>query len=204
MPTILIVEDDRGIHEIVKNFLEKHGYKTISAYDGASGVDFALAYSPDLVILDLNLPFLDGIKVAKKIKEAQNIPIIMLTARTSEVDELYGFRAGAVDYIKKPFSLNVLLARIKVHLRTEQAKEKLSIQTDNLTEYEKKLLEILASSPGKVFSREELLKELDSDSKDRRLIDAVVKNIRKKTNAKDIIISIRGKGYKINPNYLNA
>ena len=222
--TILLVEDDELIGKLVKKYLKQAGYKVIWAKDGASAKDFYSAYKIDAVILDLNLPFVDGLQVAKFIKSQANTPILMLTARTTEIDELNGFNAGADDYIKKPFSPHVLLARLKNALskiainttQTTASKVKLgkialdlnsfvlsiNNQTYQLTKKQALFINALLNASGGAVSRDALLQAINSKSKDPRLIDAMVKNLRK-ILPKDFILAARGIGYKINIKYLN-
>ena len=222
--SILLVEDDELIGKLVKKYLKQAGYKVIWAKDGASAKDFYNAYKIDAVILDLNLPFVDGLQVAKFIKSQANTPILMLTARTTEIDELNGFNAGADDYIKKPFSPHVLLARLKNALskiainttQTPTSKVKLgkivldlnsfalSINNQNyqLTKKQTMFINALLNASGGAVSRDALLQAINSKSKDPRLIDAMVKNLRK-ILPKDFILAARGIGYKINIKYLN-
>ncbi len=115
--TILIVDDEKPIVDILVYNLEKEGYKTIEASDGISAVNIALEKKPDLILLDIMLPKLDGLTVCKKIKNSYNVPILMLTAKDSEIDKILGLELGADDYITKPFSVRELVARVKANLR---------------------------------------------------------------------------------------
>ena len=115
--TILIVDDEAPIRDILVNNLEKEGYKTIEASDGITAVDIALEKKPDLILLDVMLPKLDGLSVCKRIKNSFNVPILMLTAKDNEVDKIVGLELGADDYITKPFSVRELVARVKANLR---------------------------------------------------------------------------------------
>ena len=126
--TILIVDDEQAIRDVLKFNLQKEGYKTLEAKDGQEGLDIALKEKPDLIMLDIMLPKLDGLAVCKSVKNAINIPIIILTAKDSEVDKIVGLELGADDYITKPFSVRELVARVKANLRKfnfaiEEAKE---------------------------------------------------------------------------------
>jgi DNA-binding response OmpR family regulator len=114
---ILIVEDEKPIAEIVKFNLEKEGYRTSVAYDGEEGLHKAIALNPDLILLDVMLPKLDGFQVCREIREISTVPILMLTAKEEEVDKVLGFEMGADDYITKPFGMRELLARVKANLR---------------------------------------------------------------------------------------
>ena len=115
--TILIVDDEAPIRDILVYNLEKEGYKTIEASDGITAVDIALEKKPDLILLDVMLPKLDGLSVCKRIKNSLNVPILMLTAKDNEVDKIVGLELGADDYITKPFSVRELVARVKANLR---------------------------------------------------------------------------------------
>lgn len=115
--TILIVDDEQAIIDILVYNLEKEGYRTIQANDGMAAVEIALNEKPDLILLDIMLPKLDGLSVCKRIKNQLNIPILMLTARDSEIDKILGLELGADDYITKPFSVRELVARVKANLR---------------------------------------------------------------------------------------
>ena len=115
--TILIVDDEAPIRDILVYNLEKEGYKTIEASDGITAVDIALEKKPDLILLDVMLPKLDGLSVCKRIKNSFNVPILMLTAKDNEVDKIVGLELGADDYITKPFSVRELVARVKANLR---------------------------------------------------------------------------------------
>lgn len=119
--TILIVDDEAPIRDILVYNLEKEGYKTIEAADGMSAVDIALEQKPDLILLDIMLPKLDGLSVCKRIKNSFNVPILMLTAKDGEIDKILGLELGADDYITKPFSVRELVARVKANLRKVEA-----------------------------------------------------------------------------------
>lgn len=119
--TILIVDDEEPIVDILAHNLEKEGYNTISAGDGLTAVDMALEKKPDLILLDIMLPKLDGLSVCKRIKNSLNVPILMLTAKDAEIDKILGLELGADDYITKPFSVRELMARVKANLRKVDA-----------------------------------------------------------------------------------
>ena len=119
--TILIVDDEQPIVDILVYNLQKEGYKTIEAGDGITAVDMALDQKPDLILLDIMLPRLDGLSVCKRIKNSLNVPILMLTAKDSEIDKILGLELGADDYITKPFSVRELVARVKANLRKVEA-----------------------------------------------------------------------------------
>lgn len=119
--TILIVDDEAPIRDILVYNLEKEGYKTIEASDGVTAVNVALEQNPDLILLDIMLPKLDGLSVCKRIKNSLNVPILMLTAKDGEIDKILGLELGADDYITKPFSVRELVARVKANLRKVEA-----------------------------------------------------------------------------------
>jgi DNA-binding response OmpR family regulator len=223
MPTILLVEDDVEIRQIQKDYLVKDGYSIVEAGDGQEALEAFESHRIDGVVLDLNLPQVDGISVCREIRQTSSVPIIMVTARTSEIDELLGLDVGADDYLKKPFSPKVLVARVKALLkRPEMAAdiETISIadvvinirertvtkkgKPVKLTSTQFNMLSLMASQKGKVFNREELIsrgydKSLPPDIFDRT-IDTHIKNIRKaiEDNPKKpkLIKTIRGYGYK--------
>ena len=119
--TILIVDDEQPIRDILVYNLKKEGYNTIEASDGVTAVDIALEKKPDLILLDIMLPKLDGLSVCKRVKNSLNVPIIMLTAKDGEIDKILGLELGADDYITKPFSVRELVARVKANLRKVDA-----------------------------------------------------------------------------------
>ena len=225
MEKILVVEDEREIREIERDYLEKEGYSVLEADNGEEALITFREESPDLVILDLNIPFKDGIEVCKSIREKSGVPIIMVTARTKEIDELLGLEVGADDYIKKPFSPNVLVARVKALLKRPDYSEKtgairigdLEIDVEKqvmkrdgkiieLTTVQFNILTLLVTNRGKVFSRNELI-EGSYDTYDfpdifDRTIDSHIKNLRKQIEENSrkpkYILTVRGKGYKFN------
>ncbi len=179
MSKILIIEDDREIAEIERDYLELDGMKADIAADGVKGLEMALGGGYDLVLLDLMLPGLDGFSVCRRLRERLDIPILMVTARTQDIDKIRGLGFGADDYIEKPFSPNVLVARVKANLaqytRLKPKKEEravltlgsLTLDTDartvtvrggavTLTNKEYELLLFLARHPNRIFSREDL------------------------------------------------
>jgi two-component system response regulator VicR len=114
---VLIIEDEKSISDIIKFNLTKEGFEVETAYDGQDGLDKALAVKPDLILLDVMLPLLDGFQVCKKVRETSSVPILMLTAKEEEVDKVLGLELGADDYITKPFGMRELIARIKANIR---------------------------------------------------------------------------------------
>jgi DNA-binding response OmpR family regulator len=222
MKTVLVVDDERPIVQIAKDYLEHAGFAVIAAHDGAGALDAARARRPDLVVLDLGLPRLDGIEVAKQLRRESAVPIIMLTARVEESDRLLGLEIGADDYITKPFSPRELVARVKTVLRRVDSTpaagdirqlEDLAIDIGRmkvtrgrtaieLTTTEFQLLAALARHPGRVFTRAQLLDAVRGDASEpfERAIDAHVKNIRRKiepdTRNPRYILTVYGIGYK--------
>ena len=178
---ILIIDDDQKLVGMVKNYLEKDGYEIFTAFDGAEGINKIESQRPDLVILDLMLPKLDGLEVCRLTRKESSIPILMLSAKGEEADIVVGLELGADDYLSKPFSLRELSARVKAILRRvsklkedEKSKKKILkykiLQIDfqkhevtingektELTATEFALLEMLATNPGRVFTRDQLL-----------------------------------------------
>lgn len=219
---ILIVEDEQPIVDILKFNLEKNDYRVIEALDGNEGLRLALSKNPDLVLLDVMLPGLDGFGVCRKIREKSSVPIIMLTARDEEVDKVLGLELGADDYMTKPFSVRELLARVKANLRrtspeTEEAGDVLRIgeliidssryevvKHDTviaLTLREFELVKFLAEHRGRIFSRETLLEEVWGYDYygDTRTVDVTVRRIREKIEDNPAepayIMTKRGVGY---------
>ena len=202
MHTILVVEDERQIAEIAGDYLKRAGFAVIVAGNGASALELARSRRPALIVLDLGLPRIDGLDVAKTLRRESNVPIIMLTARVEESDRLAGLEVGADDYITKPFSPRELVARVQAVLRRSG---NTSLTTDlvrlgdlvldvprlkvtrkgepiDLTATEFQLLLTMARQPGRVFTRAQLLDAVRGDDVESfdRAIDAHVKNIRRK------------------------
>ncbi len=222
MKTVLVVDDERQIAEIARDYLQHAGFAVITASDGASALETARTKRPDLIVLDLALPRLDGLDVAKALRRDSNVPIIMLTARVEEADRLRGLEIGADDYITKPFSPRELVARVRAVLRRVDG---LSAAGDlvrladltldvtrlkvtrrgssiDLTPTEFQLLATLARQPGRVFTRAQLLDAVRGVEVEsfERAIDAHVKNIRRKleTDPRNprYILTVYGIGYK--------
>jgi len=205
---ILIVDDEKPIVDILTYNLKKEGYETIEAGNGEDAVTIALTQEPDLILLDVMLPKMDGFSVCKKIRETSNVPILMLTAKEDEVDKIVGLELGADDYITKPFSVRELVARIKANLRKsplnqdvkEPAKKSSMVNVGvlslDLEKYEAKirgkvveltlrefeLLKFLATQEGQVFSREALLEKVWGYEYfgDIRTVDVTIRRIREK------------------------
>ncbi len=136
--TILIVDDEQPIRDILMYNLKKEGYKVIEASDGVTAVNIALESKPDLILLDIMLPKLDGLSVCKRIKNSYNVPILMLTAKDNEIDKILGLELGADDYITKPFSVRELVARVKANLRKVEAVSDTRVAVDATNEEKKK------------------------------------------------------------------
>ncbi len=214
MKKILLVEDEEKMRIVVKNYLKKHGYEVYTAENGLQGLEIFETEIIDLVLLDVMMPDMDGWAVCREIKQQSKIPVIMLTARSGESDELFGFELGADDYIKKPFSLGVLLARIKVLLK-RSTKEVNGLDFDELKidemsrkvyfgekelilppkEYE--LLVYMAKNKGIALSREQILDKVwEYDYLgDLRTVDTHIKKLRKKLDGR-YIKTIHGYGYR--------
>ncbi|MDD2627494.1 MAG: response regulator [Clostridia bacterium] len=224
---ILIVDDEKPIVDILKFNLEKEGYKTVEAYDGEQAVKIALETKPDLIILDVMLPKMDGFTVCRKIRQKLSCPVIMLTAKEEVVDKIIGLELGADDYMTKPFSIRELIARIKANLRKHTVQEEESIEDSinikikdivldaekyvvikngiiiDLTMKEFEVLKLLATHAGQVFTREQILKNVWGYDYygDLRSVDVTIRRIREKIeeNTADpkYIITKRGIGYYV-------
>lgn len=220
--TLLVVEDERPLAETLRFNLEMEGYRVRTAEDGVEGLSMARALQPDLVLLDLMLPRMDGLDVLRGIREQSQTPVLLLTARTSEADRVKGLDLGADDYITKPFSLAELKARVRVHLRRKQevtvedrvlefGEFELDLNRHLLTrdgepialrpkEYE--LLAYLAQRDGRAFTRDQLLNDVwdISFAGGTRTVDVHVRWLRKKIENPDgpprHLITVRGAGYR--------
>ena len=212
--TILIVEDEKNIVDILSFNLGREGYATLEAYDGEAGLQLALEQDPDLILLDLMLPKMNGFDVCRSIREhGRATPIIMLTAREEETDKVLGLELGADDYITKPFSMRELLARVKANIRRVG---RIAIDTEllmaykdgaplELTQREYELLKFLASNPGKVFSREALMENVwnyEGYVGDVRAVDVAIRRLREKVEddpaSPQFVVTRRGLGYLFN------
>ncbi len=217
---ILIVEDEPQINRLIELVLLSDGFYNIrKTFDGAEAFELIKSDKPDLILLDVMLPSLDGFSLCKKIKEDEylkNIQVIMLTAKKMEEDILKGFESGAIDYISKPFSNKILLARVKAHLKNinfssyfyqnikiDDIKKVVTIDDNEieLTRFEYKILKIFISNIGTVFSRSQLLSYLRGDDGfdiSERAIDVQILNLRRKLGeVGSNIETIRGVGYKL-------
>lgn len=220
--SIVVIEDEEDIRDLLRYNLEREGYQVQAAEDGESGLEMIGSPVPDLIILDLMLPGIDGMEVCRRLRqddETRNVPIIMLTAKSEEIDVVLGLEVGADDYMVKPFSSRELLARIKAVLRRgadptvdneiitvgplciDAGRHKLQVagRDIELTATEFRLMHTLASRPGRVFRRDQLLDQVIGDQAiviDRN-IDVHVRTIRKKLGEhRELIETVRGVGYR--------
>ena len=208
--TVLIVEDEKNIVDILRFNLQREGYRTVEAYDGADGLDKARKENPDIILLDVMLPKMNGFDVCRTLRNAgNNVPVIILTAREEEADKVLGLEIGADDYITKPFSMRELIARVKANIRRTGMNAassataastampvvgSLSINIDSrqvfrdgkpmdLTTREYELLTFLASHPNKVYSRIDLMEQVWNYGyvgDDQRTVDVTVRRLREK------------------------
>ncbi|MEU0108397.1 response regulator transcription factor [Streptomyces sp. NPDC006251] len=225
MATVLVVDDEAKLRGLLRDYLERDGYTVLEAADGRAALDLAAASHPDLVVLDLALPGLPGEEVARLLRKAGEVPIVMLTAKASENDRVMGLRLGADDYVVKPFSPRELVARIEAVLRrargpravtgqaasygqgrlrldTERREVHADGQPAELTRMEFDLLAALASRPGRAWTRMELVGRIQGHTYEayERTIDVHVKNLRRKlgdTPPSTMIVTVPGVGYKL-------
>jgi two-component system alkaline phosphatase synthesis response regulator PhoP len=222
MKTILIVDDEPRIAQIARDYLERAGFSVITAADGAEALEKSRSARPDLIVLDLALPQMDGLDVARAVRRESNVPIIMLTARVEESDKLIGLELGADDYMTKPFSPRELVARVRaVMRRSESASDRgdtirvgdllLDVprmkvtaagKAVELTTTEFQLLAALARHPGRIFTRARLLDAIRGVAVEsfERAIDAHIKNLRRKLEPDPrnprYVLTVYGIGYK--------
>jgi DNA-binding response OmpR family regulator len=216
-PLILIVEDEKEIAKFVDLELQAENYETVVAFDGVTGLSKFRELAPDLVVLDLMLPVLDGLEVARRIRKTSNTPIILLTAKDSVDDKVTGLDAGADDYLVKPFSIEELLARVRAHLRRvnpavtgEVRVADLVMNLDGrevfrdgrrieLSAKEFELLELFARNPGKVFNRFEIEEKVWPEyTGGSNVVDVYVGYLRRKLEGEGerrLIHTVRGIGY---------
>jgi two-component system phosphate regulon response regulator PhoB len=218
---ILIIEDERALTDVLSYNLEREGYEIVVAHDGQEGLRKAQTTLPDLIILDLMLPIMGGLEVCRELRSGERtreIPIVMLTAKAEETDQLVGFSMGADDYVTKPFSVKVLLQRIKAlqrrldgageaidvieHLgvRVDRVKHRALVEGKEieLTPTEFRLLECMLKQPGRAFTRPQLLDAAIGDGAIvlERTIDVHIKTLRRKLGTADLIETVRGVGYR--------
>jgi DNA-binding response OmpR family regulator len=221
---ILVVDDEPKIAEICQDYLKAAGYQVVIAMTGPDGLSMARRERPDLIVLDLMLPEMDGLDVCRTLRRESDVPIIMLTARVEETDKLIGLEIGADDYITKPFSPRELVARVRVVLRRgsgdptsevirvgdvtlDRARYEVNLpdQTITLTPTEFEILASLMSQPGRIFSRAQLLNAVHGVAFEsyERAIDSHIRNLRRKLETSDgqanYIITVHGVGYKFEP-----
>jgi DNA-binding response OmpR family regulator len=224
-PRILLVDDEQSVQKLLSFPLRREGYEVVGADDGQEALDRLQEGSFDLVVLDVMLPKVDGFEVCRRLRARSGVPIIMLTAKTEEIDKVLGLELGADDYITKPFSVREFRSRVKAVLRRaslareedvpEEALvhgdltidfEKRTVSVDgkaaNLTYVEFEILAALARSPGRVFSRSQLLERVWGDSayRDPRTVDVHIRHLREKLEADarepELIHTVRGVGYR--------
>ncbi len=222
---ILVVDDEPQIVKVLKAYLEKAGYQVVTALDGKAALVVFDRERPDFMILDLNLPGMDGFEICREIRRDSNIPILMLTARVEEADKLNGLELGADDYVVKPFSPREVVARVKTIFRRTSAESdngeiiqvgdlmidlakhtvKVAQKSIDFTPTEFEILVVLAKQPKRVFSRLQIMEQAQGDAYEgyERTIDAHIKNIRIKMepNPKNphYIQTVFGLGYKLDP-----
>jgi len=223
---VLVVEDEAALSDVVQAYLAKAGYATASARSGPEAVDLASILSPDVIILDLGLPGLDGLEVMRRIRAFSDCYVLITTARSEEVDRLVGLSVGADDYLTKPFSVRELVARVQAVLRRPRGERgtpsagtvrtfgELEIDTTAqevrlagrplpLTPTERGLLMTLAHSPGQAFSRRQLMEAVWGDSwiGDDHLVDVHIANLRRKleetAESARFVTTVRGIGYRM-------
>jgi DNA-binding response OmpR family regulator len=220
---ILIIDDEAKIVEICQDYLKAAGFQVVTSLDGFAGLEKARVEKPDLVLLDLMLPGIDGLDICRELRRDTKIPIIMLTARVEETDKLIGLEIGADDYITKPFSPREMVARVRAVLRRAQGDASAEViragnltldrnrfnvlineQEISLTPTEFEILATLANQPGRIFSRSQLLLAVRGVTFEsyERAIDSHIRNLRKKLDfdgtGTEWIVTIHGVGYKFN------
>ncbi len=220
-PTVLIVEDDRSIAELVARNLEAAGFTPHRVHEGGLALGAVREHRPDLVVLDLMLPGMDGLEILRRLREQSDVPVLLLTARRAEADKILGFEVGADDYLTKPFSPRELVARVRALLRRsagEMRREVIEVgdlrielgprtvtrdgEEVVLTSLEFDLLAFLASHPARVFSREALMEQVWGEDRvvDARSIDSLVSRLRRKLEADPThpryVQTVWGAGYR--------
>jgi two-component system, OmpR family, response regulator RegX3 len=223
MKKILIIEDEETLAEALKYTLQKEGYRVETAHDGEAGLNRYMTEGADLILLDLMLPAMDGLEVCKRVRAESNVPVLMLTAKDTDLDEVLGLEIGADDYVTKPFDMRKLLARIKALLRRSTAEQEspggrlecagIAMDTEkhevtvegravHLTPTEYRLLELLLRRPGRVLSREYILDSMwDGYYGSSKTLDVHVRHLREKLETDpsrpQVITTVRGAGYKL-------
>jgi two-component system alkaline phosphatase synthesis response regulator PhoP len=223
MQTILVVDDEPKIVQLARDYLEHAGFAVLTAGDGPSALQAARVRQPDLVVLDLGLPGVDGLEVLRSLRTSGSTPIVVLTARDTELDKLLGLELGADDYVTKPFSPRELVARVRAVLRRSERgaepRERIEVgelvldvprlrtsvggRSVDLTASEFEILATMAREPGRVFTRSQLLDALHGEAFEayERAIDAHVKNIRRKLEPDParprFVVTVYGVGYRV-------
>lgn len=217
---ILIVEDEPRIAQVLERYLRADGYQVETAGDGRRALELWRAANPDLILLDLMIPEIDGLSVARQVRRTSSVPIIMVTAKVEELDRLVGLELGADDYVTKPFSPREIVARVKAVLRRAAGQVRsakhyvvadLHIDMDafrarcgdtdlDLSPTQLRMLATMAAQPGKAFRRQELLESSVDGFADERTVDAHVKNLRKRMGPCGALLeTVRGVGYRLRP-----
>ena len=221
MAKILVIDDEPSIVNLVTAYLKPEGYEVLTAMDGPSGLKAARAFKPDLIILDIMLPGLDGIELLSRLRRESEVYVILLTARTEETDKVVGLSVGADDYVTKPFSPRELTARVKAalrriqtgthteagtnvysfrHLRLDAGARTASVDEKpvELTAIEFDLLKALVENRGRVLSREQLLEKVWGGEYfgEQRVVDVHLGHVRQKLGREDLIVTVRGVGYR--------
>jgi len=221
MTKILVIDDEPSITKLVSAYLKPEGYEVFMASDGKAGLKAARVYKPDLIILDVMLPGMDGVELLSRLRRESDVYVIMLTAKTEETDKIVGLSVGADDYVTKPFSPRELVARVKAalrrietgsgssaergvlsfkHIRLEVDARKVSVDENpiELTAVEFDLLKTLAENRGRVLSREQLLEKVWGSEYfgEIRVVDVHLGHVRQKLGREDLIATVRGIGYR--------
>lgn len=229
--TILVVDDDQEINELIAMSLKREGYRVISVFDGKSSLELAKTNSPDLVILDVLLPGMDGFEICSELRKTSNVPIMFVSCKDEDIDKVLGLRLGGDDFISKPFSPIELIARVKAHIRRNSMLQQKTVEQDQVLRYdilvidpnthqvlvnnkpvelsakEFKLLFHLAKNPNRVYKNEQLFAMLWDDVHigDTHTVMVHIYNLRKKIEENPakpkFIQTIRGVGYKFNAKY---
>ncbi len=221
MTKILVVDDEPSITNLVSAYLKPEGFEVFTASDGNAGLKAARAFKPDLIILDVMLPGMDGIELLSRLRRESDVYVIMLTARTEETDKIVGLSVGADDYVTKPFSPRELVARVKAalrrietgsgsggersvlsfeHVRIDVGARRVTVDENpiGLTTVEFDLLKALAENHGRVLSREQLLEKVWGGEYfgEIRVVDVHLGHVRQKLGREELIVTVRGVGYR--------
>lgn len=221
MAKILVIDDEPSIVNLITAYLKPEGYEVHTAMDGPSGLKAARAFKPDLIILDIMLPGMDGIELLSRLRRESEVYVILLTARTEETDKVIGLSVGADDYVTKPFSPRELTARVKAalrrlqtgagpgsetsvysfrHLRMDVGARTVSVDENSidLTAIEFDLLKALVENRGRVLAREQLLEKVWGGEYfgEQRVVDVHLGHVRQKLGREDLIVTVRGVGYR--------